>query len=84
MIFIEKIVNQSTKHLNLFFDENVRATGLEYYGLGDWSNSPNNQLLAFSEDVVGRRKYTIRIRKNNNSKLLKDVITNIFIETNHL
>lgn len=60
----------------LFFDENERAAGHEYYGLGDWSNSPDNSLLAISEDIVGRRKYTIQFRNNANNKYLKDKITN--------
>ena len=60
----------------LFFDENERAKNKTYYALGDFENSPNNKTLAFSEDAVGRRKYTIRFRDNVSGKLLKDEITN--------
>ena len=58
----------------LFFDENERAQGKEYYDLADWEPSPNNKLLAVAEDFVGRRKNTISIRKNSNGKYLKDRI----------
>ena len=58
----------------LFFDENERAQGKEYYDLASWEPSPNNKLLAVAEDVVGRRKNTISIRKNSNGKYLKDRI----------
>jgi oligopeptidase B len=59
---------------NLFLDENLRAKGKPFYELADWAPSPNNELLAISEDFVGRRKYTITIRENKNNKFLKDQI----------
>jgi len=60
----------------LFLDENERAKGHEYYGLGDWVNSQDNKILAMSEDIVGRRKYTIQFRDNATRKFLKDKLTN--------
>jgi oligopeptidase B len=60
----------------LFFSENERATGKSYYDLGDWSLSKDNKLLAFSEDHVGRRKYSIFFRDEKSGKLLKDQIKN--------
>lgn len=57
----------------LFFDENERAKGKSFYELAAWSTSPNNQLLAVSEDFKGRRKYEIRFRSKG--KYLKDVLT---------
>jgi oligopeptidase B len=60
----------------LFFDENARAAKHDFYELGDWSNSPDNHTLAFSEDFIGRRKYTIRFRTNEGGKFLKDEIAN--------
>ena len=59
---------------NLFLDENARAKGKPFFELADWAPSPNNELLAISEDFVGRRKYTITIRENKNNKFLKDQI----------
>ncbi|MEY4350406.1 MAG: hypothetical protein RL078_453, partial [Bacteroidota bacterium] len=57
----------------LFFDENQRAKGKAFYELAAWSPSPNNEILAVSEDFIGRRKYEIRFRTNG--KYLKDVLT---------
>ena len=57
----------------LFFDENQRAKGKPFYELAAWAPSPDNQLLAVSEDFMGRRKYEIRFRSNG--KYLKDVLT---------
>ncbi|MEY3236416.1 MAG: hypothetical protein RI883_517 [Bacteroidota bacterium] len=58
----------------LFLDENTRAKDKSFYELAEWSPSPNNELLALSEDVVGRRKYTITFRQNKSNKFLKDQI----------
>ena len=57
----------------LFFDENQRAKGKPFYELAAWAPSPDNQLLAVSEDFMGRRKYEIRFRQNG--KYLKDILT---------
>lgn len=57
----------------LFFDENERAKGKSFYELAAWAPSPNNQILAVSEDFIGRRKYEIRFRTKG--KYLKDVLT---------
>lgn len=64
------------KKETLFLDENERSKGKSFYELAEWAPSPDNQLLAISEDVVGRRKYTISFRKNKDGKFLKDKITN--------
>ncbi|WP_435235869.1 S9 family peptidase [Psychromonas sp. PT13] len=57
----------------IFFDCNERAAGLAYYQLGGLSLSPNSRLLAFTEDTVSRRQYTLRF---------KDLQTNeVFIES---
>lgn len=60
----------------IFFSENERSKGKSYYDLGDWSPSSNNQILAFSEDHIGRRKYTIYFRDEKSGKILKDQIKN--------
>lgn len=58
----------------VFLDENVRAKGKSFYELAEWAPSPNNELLAISEDFIGRRKYTITFRNNKDGKFLKDQI----------
>jgi len=60
----------------VFFDENERAKNKSFYELADWSPSPNNELLAISEDFIGRRKYTITFRVNSNNSFLNDKISN--------
>lgn len=62
------------KKETLFLDENVRAKGKSFYQLAEWAPSPDNEMLAISEDFIGRRKFTITIRKNKDGKFLKDQI----------
>jgi oligopeptidase B len=69
-----KIFQLSNGKEKLFLDENERAAKHSFYELAEWSPSPNNELLAISEDFVGRRKYSITFRTNKNGKFLKDKI----------
>jgi oligopeptidase B len=59
-----------------YFNENERAEGNPYYDLGDWAPSPDNKLLAISEDILGRRNYTIQFRINKSKIYLEDKIEN--------
>jgi oligopeptidase B len=61
----------------LFFDENERANNQSFYELADWSPSPNNKILALTEDFVGRRKYVASFRDNASGKYLKDKIQDV-------
>ena len=60
----------------IYFDENERAKGHKYYSLGDWVPSPDNRIVALSEDVVGRRQYTIQFRVNKSKIYMEDKIEN--------
>ncbi|GAA4440843.1 oligopeptidase B [Pontibacter saemangeumensis] len=55
---------------------NERADGLSYYAAAGMDVSPNNQLLAFGEDTVSRRKYTIRFKDLKTGRFLPDAIPN--------
>jgi oligopeptidase B len=46
----------------VLLDANQRGRGLAYYEIGHWSVSANGRLLAWAEDTVGRRQYTVRFR----------------------
>ncbi|WP_242916552.1 S9 family peptidase [Pontibacter liquoris] len=60
----------------VMLNANQRAEGLAYYAASGMNVSPNNQLLAFGEDTVSRRKYTIRFKDLNSGALLSDAIPN--------
>ncbi|MCG9770910.1 S9 family peptidase, partial [Pseudoalteromonas piscicida] len=66
--------HQDGKNAEAIFDANIRAEGQNYYGVGGLSISTNENLLAFAEDTVSRRIYTIRIKDLTTGKLLDDTI----------
>lgn len=61
----------------LLLDVNARADGNEFYGLGEISISPNGQFLAFTEDTLSRRIYTIVIKDLSSNQYLQDQIEGI-------
>lgn len=60
----------------LLLDVNVLAESFEFYELGEVAISPNERLLAYSEDTDGRRIYTVRFKDLNNNEMLDDVLEN--------
>ncbi|MDC9819734.1 prolyl oligopeptidase family serine peptidase [Pectobacterium polonicum] len=68
---------QATDAWETLLDGNQRAEGHEFYSLGTLEVSPNNALLAFSEDFLSRRQYTLRFRDLNSGEWLPDVIENV-------
>ncbi|MEL0630425.1 S9 family peptidase [Psychromonas aquatilis] len=61
----------------IFFDCNERAQGLAYYQLGELSLSPNSMILAFTEDTVSRRQYTLRFKDLSNNSLFEECIEHV-------
>jgi oligopeptidase B len=53
------------------------GAGHDFYELGDYEVSPDNRLLAYTEDTVGRRQYTLRIKDLASGQLLADAIENV-------
>src|SRR2546427_933978 len=51
------------------------AAGKGYFSVGSMEVSQDNQLLAWADDDVGRRQYTIRFKDLATGKVLPDVIT---------
>lgn len=60
----------------VLFNVNEAAKGHEYYDEGDVSVSENNRLVAWSEDTVSRRRYTIYVKDIASGKLIGEPIPN--------
>lgn len=60
----------------VMLDQNVLAEGKGYFAVGDWAVSPDNRLLAYAEDTVGRRQYVLKVKDLATGKLLADEIPN--------
>ncbi len=61
----------------VLLDENQLAEGKPYFQIGDWEVSPDNQWLAYLEDSVGRRQYTLRVKHLTNGEVLADTVTGL-------
>lgn len=60
----------------VLLNANVMGKGKPYYQIGGWEVSDNNQLLAYSEDTVSRRLYTLRFKDLKTGKLYPESIPN--------
>ena len=61
----------------ILFEQNIMAAGKGYFSIGDWEVSPNNQLIAWAEDSVGRRQYQLFVKDLATGKTFSDVVENI-------
>ena len=53
-------------------DENLLAQGHEYFSLGDWDISPNNDYLAYSVDTDGSERSIIKIKNLTTNEYFED------------
>ena len=60
----------------ILFDVNEMAEGYAYYNLRGLNISPDNKLVAFGEDTLSRRKYTLRVKNLETGEILEDAIYN--------
>ncbi len=61
----------------VMLDGNAMAKGHDFFQIGSTSVSPNGKLLAYTEDDVGRRQYTLHIKNLENGTVRSDAIANI-------
>jgi oligopeptidase B len=52
------------------------AKGFSFYSVGDYSVSESNKILAYSEDTLSRRRYTIKFKSLVDDKIYGDEIEN--------
>jgi oligopeptidase B len=61
----------------VLLDENVEAEGHDFFSLGAASISPDGNVLAYSIDVVGDERYTLRFRNLRTGEQYPDEIVGI-------
>jgi len=61
----------------ILFDQNVMAAGKGYFSIGEWEISPNNQLVAWAEDSVGRRQYKMFVKNISTGEIFSDIVENL-------
>src|SRR5690606_22555364 len=60
----------------IMLNANERAEGKSYYAASGLNVSPDNRLMAFGEDTVSRRQYTLRFKNLDSGEILQDMIPN--------
>jgi oligopeptidase B len=60
----------------IMFNVNELGKGFYYYKLSGLSVSPNNELVAFGVDTVGRRQYTLQFKNLQTGELFLEKIEN--------
>ncbi|WP_067976034.1 S9 family peptidase [Mycolicibacter icosiumassiliensis] len=61
----------------VLLDQNAEAQGHDFFALGAASVSPDSNILAYSVDVVGDERYTLRFKDLSTGELLADEIAGI-------
>ena len=61
----------------VMLDGNAMAQGRDYFYIGFTAVSPDGRLLAYTEDDVGRRQYTLRIKNLHTGTVLSDAVANV-------
>ena len=61
----------------LMLDANQMAEGHGFFQIGGTAIAPDNNLLAYVEDTVGRRQYTLRVKDLASGQTLPDRIENV-------
>ena len=61
----------------ILLDQPKMAKGHGFFAVSDYSVSQDNRLLAYAEDVVGRRQYKLKVKDLGAGKALPDVIENV-------
>jgi oligopeptidase B len=61
----------------ILLDGNAMAAGQPFFQIGGYSVSDDNRLLAWMEDTVGRRQYTLRVRDLETGEILLDGIERV-------
>ena len=61
----------------VMLDGNLMAEGSDFFEVGGMAVAPGERMLAFTEDRVGRRQYTLRFKDLATGRLLPDEIANV-------
>jgi oligopeptidase B len=61
----------------VMLDANLLAVGHDYYQIGALEVSPDSAWLAFCEDTVGRRQYTLRFKNLHTGEILQAAIPDV-------
>jgi oligopeptidase B len=70
------VAGEPQGEVEVLLDCNELAAGHPFFQLGGYEVSPDNRLLAYAVDTVGRRQYQIHVRDLTKGELYPEVIYN--------
>lgn len=72
-IYVRSLDKDFTKE-EILLDGNAMAEGFEYFDIGGYEISPDNQFMAFAIDTVSRRLYDIQIKNLATGEIYPEVL----------
>jgi len=61
----------------VLLDADALARGHDFYQATGFTVSPDGRLLAYAEDLVGRRQYTLRVKDLASGRMLEEDVANV-------
>lgn len=61
----------------ILLDENAMGAGKGYFSVGRYEISPDNRLIAWTEDTVGRRQYVLKVKEIATGRMLDEAASNM-------
>ena len=62
---------------SILLDCNAMAAGHSFFQLGGYEVSPDNRLLAYTVDTVGRRQYQLYVKELASGQVFEEVLDNV-------
>ena len=53
------------------------AKGHNFFSIGEWMVSQDNGLLAYAQDTIGRRQYTLKVKNIATGQVMADTVENV-------
>ncbi len=76
-VAVQKLNDEGAPGEEVLFDVNAMAAGKDYFSLADYEVSPDNRIVAWTQDVVGRRQYSLHFRNLETGEVYPEVLTNV-------
>ena len=67
---------EKNQNIEEILNVNKLAENLDFYQISGISPSPDNKIIAFGEDINGRREFTIKFKSLEENKYINDVLEN--------
>ena len=67
---------EKNQNIEEILNVNNLAKDLDFYQISGISPSPDNKIIAFGEDINGRREFTIKFKNLEENKYINDVLEN--------